>query len=80
MDVFYKGVKPHSFRYARDLNFTEAGNFHGMVMKKHHTIIEKWPIRLKKNAGQAGAQEEFKMLLQSAHRGSERYVEWKRAG
>lgn len=45
-----------------------------MVMKKN-AVVEKWPMRLKKTAGQPGAKEEFDLLLGSGH-GAERYVEW----
>jgi hypothetical protein len=43
-------------------------------MKKKNTVIEKWPLRLKKGA----TKEEFRILHSSGHVGSERYVEWKR--
>ncbi len=47
-------------------------------MKDTHTIIEKWPFRLKLQPGQHGAQEEFDRLLSAGVSGKERYVEWKR--
>lgn len=50
----------------------------GICMKKDHTIVEKWPLRLKLGQGQAGAQLEFEILEASDHTGHERYVEWKR--
>lgn len=49
----------------------------GLCMKTEHTIIEKWPMRLKLSLPQAGAQDEFDLLQSSGHSGSERYVEWK---
>ena len=52
------------------------GQLLGMRMKKTHTIIGKWPLRLKLRFGQPGAQEEFDILLPSSHSGAERYVEW----
>lgn len=54
--------------------FKECGLLTDMVMKEN-TIVEKWPMRLKKKAGQPGAQEEFDLLLGTGH-GNERYVEW----
>ncbi len=48
-------------------------------MKDKHTVIEKWPFRLKLWPGQLGAQEEFDRLLGGGISGRERYVEWKRA-
>jgi hypothetical protein len=50
------------------------------TMKESHTIVDKWPMRLKLRPDQAGAKEEFNLRLGSAHLGCERYVEWKRAG
>ena len=44
----------------------------GLRMKPNNTIVEPWPMRLKKNA----TQDEFNTLLVSGHIGSERYVEW----
>ncbi|KAB8302796.1 hypothetical protein EYC80_006141 [Monilinia laxa] len=44
----------------------------GMKIKKKHTLVDKWPLRLRMGA----RQNEFDMLLASGHSGSERYVEW----
>ncbi|PGH28167.1 hypothetical protein AJ80_00057 [Polytolypa hystricis UAMH7299] len=52
----------------------EAGECLGLGMKSHHTIVEKWPMRLKKNP----SQREFDLLFWTNHVGSERYVEWHR--
>lgn len=62
----------------RRYKFRDIEELTGISMKERHTIIEKWPLRLKKKPHQRGAQEEFKLLLASAHTGVERYVEWKR--
>lgn len=67
-----------SFRYMERLEFKKIEQYFNVRMKDPHTIIEKWPMRLKLRPGQAGAQEEFDLLLSSAHTGIERYVEWKR--
>ena len=50
-----------------------------MQMKEPHTIIEKWPMKLKLKPGQESAQEEFKLRLASVNHGDERYVEWRRS-
>jgi len=50
----------------------------GLVAKEEHTIIEKWPLKLKLKLPQPGAQEEFDTLNASGHDGNERYIEWKR--
>jgi hypothetical protein len=47
-------------------------------MKETHTIIDKWPYRLKLRPGQPGAQEEFDRCISGGMSGKERYVEWKR--
>jgi len=60
-------------------DFTSVGRNNGMIAKAKHTIIDKWPLRLKKRPGQAGARDDFENLLGSHHVGGERYVEWKRA-
>jgi len=61
------------------LDFPMAERMTGMKMRVTNTIIEKWPMRLKLSPGQLGADQEFKLLLASAHTGTERYVEWVRA-
>jgi len=62
-------------RYMERESFEEIGKFTGMVMKATNTVIQPWPLRLSKTA----TQKDFHSLHQSAHDGSERYVEWKRA-
>lgn len=52
----------------------------GMVMRDRHKIIDKWPLRLKFDFRENGAQEEFDSLMESGHTGCERYVEWTRTG
>lgn len=59
--------------------FKDIEQHFGVVAKEGHTIIDKWPLRLKKRPTEEGAKEEFRLLLASAHTGAERYVEWKRA-
>lgn len=61
-----------------DLKFSEAAQYAGAAMKEKHTVIEKWPFKLKLRPGQPGAQEEFDRLLSGGVSGKERYVEWKR--
>ncbi|KAK1624557.1 hypothetical protein BDP81DRAFT_437802 [Colletotrichum phormii] len=50
----------------------------GAMIKENHTVIEKWPFRLKLRPGQTSAQEEFNRLLGGGVSSKERYVEWKR--
>ena len=58
--------------------FAEGSQLVGAQIKDRHTVIEKWPFRLKLRPGQPGAQEEFDRLLGGGMSGKERYVEWKR--
>jgi hypothetical protein len=70
-------VNPDS-RYSKRFKFCEAADFFGAAMKEKHTIIDKWPYRLKLRPGQPGAQEEFDRRVNGGMSGKERYVEWKR--
>lgn len=65
-------------RYMKELKFLQAGNMLGATMKENHTIIDKWPYRLKLQLGQPGAQDEFDRCMMKSVSGKERYVEWKR--
>ncbi|KAL4781287.1 hypothetical protein BJX76DRAFT_363731 [Aspergillus varians] len=65
-------------RFLKNREFREAGDAFDAVMKAQHTIIEKWPYRLKLRPGQPGAQEEFDRCMTVGVSGNERYVEWKR--
>lgn len=60
------------------IGFKEAGENLGVIMKGKHTVIEKWPFRLKLRPGQPGAQEEFDRCMREGISGKERYVEWKK--
>ncbi|KAK8038412.1 hypothetical protein PG994_015179, partial [Apiospora phragmitis] len=64
-------------RYIHKNRFQEFCDFMQMEMKSQNTIIDKWPLRLKKRYGQPGALEEFKELMGSGSVGSARYVEWR---
>jgi len=62
----------------RRFDFASIQRDTSMSLKKTHTIIEKWPYRMKLKHSQAGGKEEFQTLLGASTTGSERYVEWKR--
>ncbi|KAI0410710.1 hypothetical protein F5X98DRAFT_368641 [Xylaria grammica] len=64
-------------RHLKELRLKEWADLLGMAIKDDHTIIEKWPYRLKLRPGQPGAQAEFDRLLASGVSGKERYVEWR---
>ncbi|MCJ1307220.1 hypothetical protein MMC25_000866 [Agyrium rufum] len=60
-------------RFHQECQLDKIGEAVGLEMKWKNTIIEPWPMRIKKNA----TQDEFNFLLGSSHTGSERYVEWR---
>ncbi|KKK20834.1 hypothetical protein ARAM_004716 [Aspergillus rambellii] len=64
-------------RYSKWFMFSEAPLFEA-AMKENHTVIDKWPYRLKRRPGQPGAQEEFDRQLGSGVSSKERYMEWRR--
>jgi hypothetical protein len=47
-------------------------------MKERNTVVEPWPLRLTLKPEDAGAQEEFDLLLSSCSSGVEHHVEWSR--
>lgn len=59
-------------RYMQRLDFANVAKNAGLKMKKKHTVIQPWPLRLKKDP----TQKEFDDLMASGHIGNERYVEW----
>ena len=59
-------------RYMQRLDLANVAMKAGLKMKRKHTIIQPWPLRLNKNP----TQEEFDELNASGHVGHERYVEW----
>ncbi|SMR61109.1 unnamed protein product [Zymoseptoria tritici ST99CH_1E4] len=76
MDVWFNEfLKVHEFAKAGK---TTGLATVGMKMKKKHTIVEKWPTKMKLKLGQLGVKQELKLLRASGLRVDERYVEWKR--
>lgn len=61
-----------------ELDFFKAAELAGAAMKNEHTVIEKWPFRLKLRPGQPGARDEFERLICCGVSSKERYIEWKR--
>jgi hypothetical protein len=62
-------------RFLKDFEFHKASNIFGAIMKEKHTIIEKWPYRLKLRPSQPGAQDKFDRCMREGVSGKERYVE-----
>ncbi|PYH42140.1 uncharacterized protein BP01DRAFT_405627 [Aspergillus saccharolyticus JOP 1030-1] len=55
-----------------------AGQALGIKIKERHTVVEKWPYRLKLRPGEPDAQMEFDRFLRQGLSGKERYVEWRK--
>ena len=62
--------------YENMVGMSVAARTAGLRMRVPNTVIEAWPMRLKKKPGEEGAEEEFKVLMESGCTGAERYVEW----
>lgn len=77
-DLVREYDKIWDFYTSKMVNFSASAYSAGLMMKEPNTVIEPWPMRLKKKAGEAGAEEEFKRLMESSCSGAERYVEWVR--
>lgn len=66
--------------HMRMKDFDKASREAGLKMKAANTVVDEWPLRLRKEYGEPGAQEDFDRLIVSGSRGDERYVEWVRSG
>ncbi|KAL8831439.1 MAG: hypothetical protein Q9170_005288 [Blastenia crenularia] len=62
--------------YMDSCGFLPAADQAGLKMKKKNTVVEAWPMRLKKRPGENGAEDEFDRLTASSCSGAEHYVEW----
>ncbi|KFY06924.1 hypothetical protein V492_07605 [Pseudogymnoascus sp. VKM F-4246] len=71
-------VDKHFERYMVYHKFKQISAELNVEMKEVHTVVEKWPTRLKLQLGEKGDKEEFLMLLGSTFIGTERHVEWKK--
>ncbi|OBT41478.1 hypothetical protein VE00_07576 [Pseudogymnoascus sp. WSF 3629] len=71
-------VDKHFERYMVCHKFKQISVDLKVEMKEVHTIVEKWPTRLKLRLGEKGDKEEFLMLLGSSFIGTERHVEGRR--
>ncbi|KAH8743873.1 hypothetical protein F5883DRAFT_591392 [Diaporthe sp. PMI_573] len=65
--------------YMARQGFSEASTETGMAMKEVHSLVQKWPTRLKQKKGEKDARKEFQALLASGFSCTERYVEWERS-
>lgn len=60
--------------YVVEEKFEEAAAENGLEMVKRHTIVERWPLALKKDA----TQEDFALFLATGDGGLTRCCEWRR--
>jgi hypothetical protein len=58
-------------------NFSKISEETGLVMKSTHTLVDKWPTRLKREPGTLEAIEEYRHLMASKLTFVELFVEWK---
>lgn len=63
-------------RYCRGFGFSYLAAKNKLRIKDENTIVEKWPLTLKRKKGDAGFDDEFAMLFASGNWGAETYVEW----
>jgi hypothetical protein len=77
-EAFIYPFGSNSSRIARKLEFNKFPAFMKVGIKGQHTIIDKWPFRLKLKPGQQGAQQEFDRMMGTGVNGKEFYLEWKR--
>ncbi|KAF5234485.1 hypothetical protein FAUST_7573 [Fusarium austroamericanum] len=65
-------------KIAKTFNFSDFPQYMGVTIKEKHTIVEKWPYRLKRKPHQRGAKEDFDLSMRGGTSGKELYLEWKR--
>ncbi|QPC76664.1 hypothetical protein HYE68_007416 [Fusarium pseudograminearum] len=65
-------------KIAKTFNFSAFPQYMGVAIKEKHTIVEKWPHRLKRKPHQRGAKEDFDLSMRGGASGKELYLEWKR--
>ncbi|CAF3612824.1 unnamed protein product [Fusarium graminearum] len=65
-------------KIAKTFNFSDFPQYMGVTIKEKHTIVEKWPYRLKRKPHQRGAKEDFNLSMRGGASGKELYLEWKR--
>jgi hypothetical protein len=75
---FFLDVDKFFDLYRAHRNFETIAAQSGATEKENNTIMEKWPLRLKRQLGQEGAQDEFSVMLGANCTGMERYMEWTR--
>jgi hypothetical protein len=72
---FFKDWDVYFKTFVDEAKLPEFAAIYGLVMKKNHTLVERWPFRL----GAQATQAEFELLRPSGFSGYERYMEFERA-
>jgi len=72
---FFKDWDSYFNTFMKDAKLPEFAKICGLVMKKNHTLVERWPFRL----GARATQADFELLRPSGFSGYERYMEFERA-
>ncbi len=60
--------------FLKEVRMRELTKKYGMQMKKKHSIVEPWPLRVTEKT----TKEEFEIKCATIHTGCERYVEFER--
>ncbi|RAH49614.1 uncharacterized protein BO95DRAFT_450149 [Aspergillus brunneoviolaceus CBS 621.78] len=66
-------------RYLRTFAVLDAASRVGARIKEPHSIVAKWPYRMRLRPDQEGALQELRLCLREIRSSRERYVEWKRS-
>ncbi|KAI0005763.1 hypothetical protein F4779DRAFT_597693 [Xylariaceae sp. FL0662B] len=75
-DFFACNYELYFSRYGKDKNFAAIEESTNMKMKTENTIVEKWPLMLKKKPGDDGCAEELIDHVSDGRVPWLRYVEW----
>lgn len=65
-------------RFMKEYKFSDLARLCKVATKEEHTVIEKWPFRMKLHWDHPGAMEEFDRLVDETMLAKERFVEWRR--
>ncbi|PYI28678.1 hypothetical protein BP00DRAFT_480748 [Aspergillus indologenus CBS 114.80] len=66
-------------RYLKTFAVMDVASRVGAMIKEPHSIVAKWPYRMRLRPDQEGALQELELCLREIRSSRERYVEWKRS-
>lgn len=64
-------------RHMAKYDFARAEKMFGVEIREGHTVVEKWPWKLKLAPGEKG-RDEVEWWIGGGVSGKERYVEWRK--